>query len=340
MSFSLDKNVALQFMKNKKPTEEKIRVLYILKSEPGLNTKSATNADLNGISFYEDEREILLFPFSVYEISTFVYKENYYEIYLNYLGKYKELFNFKNQTDLYNSLFNSKFIKELELVGLSTPIWLAKKSLCKITVLGVDSKNLFMNYYRNIMGNKKKRCIMNIRVPKNNLDKFEMKYMNMSIGPMKKNNMISHMIMNIGNMNNMNNNSHMNMMEGPMNNMNMMIGPMNMNNNIGRMNPDDQNYIICSGFCCLIPLENKNKKIPVLITCIKKETLIAVKQISIQYDNGNQKFQMNLTDSSKIYSNDTYGITIIEMENNNEKFNQLIFMDIDEDIFNSKDFLM
>ena len=129
MSFSLDKNVALEFMQNKKPTEDQIRVLYILKSESGLNTKSATNADLNGISFYEDEREILLFPFSVYEISTFVYKENYYEIYLNYLGKYKELFNFKNQTDLYNSIFNSKFIKELELVGLSTPIWLAKKSL-------------------------------------------------------------------------------------------------------------------------------------------------------------------------------------------------------------------
>ena len=131
MSFSLDKNVALEFMQNKKPTEDQIRVLYILKSESGLNTKSATNADLNGISYYEDEREILLFPFSIYEISAFVYKykDNYYEIYLNYLGKYKELFNFKNQTDLYNSIFNSKFIKELELVGLSTPIWLAKKSL-------------------------------------------------------------------------------------------------------------------------------------------------------------------------------------------------------------------
>jgi V8-like Glu-specific endopeptidase len=129
----------------------------------------------------------------------------------------------------------------------------------------------------------------------------------------------------------------------------MNIGSMNKSNmdymnyknmQIGRMNPDDQNYIICSGFCCLIPLENKNKKIPVLITCIKKETLIAVKQISIQYDNGNQNFQMNINDYSKIYSNDAYGITIIEMENYNEKYNQLVFMDIDEDIFNSKDFLM
>jgi hypothetical protein len=99
------------------------------------------------------------------------------------------------------------------------------------------------------------------------------------------------------------------------------------------------NYLNGSGFCCLIPLENKKKKIPVLITCIKKETLLIGKQIFIQYDNGNQNFSMNLSLPTKIYSNDIYGITIIEMENYNES-NQLIFMDIDEDIFNSKDFIM
>ncbi len=132
MSFSLDKNVALDFMESKKPNEKTIRVLYILKSESGLNYKNATNADLTGISYFEGEREILLFPFSVYEINEVRKKENYYEIYLNYLGKYKELFKFKNETDLYNSIFKSKFITELELAGLSTPIWLSKKSLCRI----------------------------------------------------------------------------------------------------------------------------------------------------------------------------------------------------------------
>ena len=132
MSFSLEKSVALEFMNNKNPTEKTIRVLYILKSESGLNHKSATNADLNGISYFGEEREILLFPFSIYEISDVKNMGNYYEIYLNYLGKYKELFSFQNQTDLYNSIFQSKFVKELELVGLATPIWLAKKSLCKI----------------------------------------------------------------------------------------------------------------------------------------------------------------------------------------------------------------
>ena len=346
MSFSLDKNVALQFMQNKNPTEKKIRVLYILKAESGLNIKNATHADLSGISYYENEREILLFPFSVYEISDFFDKNNYYEIYLNYLGKYKELFHFKNQTDLYNSIFNSKFIRELELAGLSSPIWLAKKSLCKLKVSRVDLFNVILNFYSNIIGNINDNGCMNM----NNMNS----HMNMNIGPMNMNtinNMNSHMniMMDLMNMNTMNNmNSHMNMNIGPMNmntmnNMNSYMNMPFMNNqivHIGGNIPDDLNIIKSSGFCCLIPLVNKNKKIPVLITCIRKETLIAVKKLSIQYDNGYQEFLMYITDSSKIYSNDMYGITIIEMENYNENCNQLIFMDIDEDIFNTKDFIM
>ena len=135
MSFSIDKNVALHFMQNKNPTEKTVRALYILKAESGIDYKNVTNADLNGISYFEEEREILLFPFSIYEINDVIKKNNYYEIYLNYLGKYKELFHFESQTDLYNSIFlQSKFIKELELAGLSMPIWLAKKSLCKIVL--------------------------------------------------------------------------------------------------------------------------------------------------------------------------------------------------------------
>ena len=39
MSFSLDINVALGFMKKRIPTEKKVRVLYILKAEPGLDYK-------------------------------------------------------------------------------------------------------------------------------------------------------------------------------------------------------------------------------------------------------------------------------------------------------------
>ena len=238
MSFSLEKSVALEFMNNKNPTEKTIRVLYILKSESGLNYKSATNADLNGISYFGEEREILLFPFSVYEIGDVKNMGNYYEIYLNYLGKYKELFSFQNQTDLYNSIFQSKFVKELELVGLSTPIWLAKKSLCKIKMQG--------------------------------------KY-----------------------------------------------GP-----NYG------------SGFCCLIPF--KNMKMPVLIAnnhLLNEENLKIGNKIIIEYDD-NEEFIISISENSKIFADRVYDITIIEIKENNYLFNELIFMDIDEDIFNDKEFLI
>ena len=40
----------------------------------------------------------------------------------------------KNQTLLYKSIFKSKFVKELQLAGLSIPICLAKKCLCRIKI--------------------------------------------------------------------------------------------------------------------------------------------------------------------------------------------------------------
>ena len=241
MSFSLDKNVALDFMQNKNPTEKKVRALYILKAQPGIDHKNATNADLNDISYFENEREILLFPFSIYEINDVIKKNNYYEIYLNYLGKYKELFHFKNQTDLYNSIFQSKFIKELELAGLSMPIWLAKKSLCKIIL----NKN--------------------------------------SIGDIR-----------------------------------------------------------ASGFCCLIPLKNKKTKIPVLIAnnhLLNESNITIGNKIVLEYDEIN-KYVLIIDKSIKIYTSREYDITIIEMKNYNDISNKLIFMDIDEDIFKDKDFIV
>ena len=124
MSFSLDKKVAMDFMKKKKPTEKEVRVLYILKTEV-LNTfekplinKNATNADLRDISFFEEEREILLFPFSIYEINEIQEKDNYYIIYLNILGKYKKNFESKNNSDLIESINQSKYVKMLHSNGL------------------------------------------------------------------------------------------------------------------------------------------------------------------------------------------------------------------------------
>ena len=123
MSFSLDKKVAIDFMQKKNPTEKEVRVLYILTIEKELIESNTTNADLRNISFYENEREILLFPFSVYEINDEQKEDNYYIIFLNNLEKYRQKPNIqsylkKNQIHLIESINKSTYIKMLQNNGL------------------------------------------------------------------------------------------------------------------------------------------------------------------------------------------------------------------------------
>ena len=129
MSFSLDKDIALDFLKQKleklrkkkaeKGNVNEVGVFYILKSEVPdlkeriLNNKNATNADLKDISAYGYEREILLFPFSIFEVSEIKKEKNYYAIYLNILVKYKQYFYFQNQSDKIKSIYQSKYVKHL-----------------------------------------------------------------------------------------------------------------------------------------------------------------------------------------------------------------------------------
>ena len=77
MSFSLERNVALYFMGGRNPNEKNISALYILESRS-----------------IENEKEILLFPFSVYEIYNIVKKNNYYEIYSGCLAGVKNCLKF------------------------------------------------------------------------------------------------------------------------------------------------------------------------------------------------------------------------------------------------------
>ena len=240
MSFSLDKNIALNFMNKKDLTETTIRVLYILKAEPFLDRKNITNADLNGISYFNNEKEILLFPFSVYEICDIKKGDNYYKIYLSYLAKYKEFFKIDNQTLLYDYIFNSEFAKELKLAGLSIPIWLVNKSLCKIII-------------------------------------------------------------------------HSNSIS-----------------------------IYGSGFCCLIPIPNTMYRIPVLITAnhvLREEDIKIGNKIRIEFGDDVESFTLTIIKDTKIFTNQNFDITIIEIKKESEQFSKSIFIDIDEDVFNSEEYL-
>ena len=109
LSFSKDKEVA-EFFLNKQEVEKKIitpnklsKVLFILEKEENYDYSLKTYADLDKISFHPDEREVLFFPFSSFEIKDIkpkiVNNEQRYEIKLSYLGKYIKNFKLsKNQT--------------------------------------------------------------------------------------------------------------------------------------------------------------------------------------------------------------------------------------------------
>jgi len=87
-----------------------------------------------------------------------------------------------------------------------------------------------------------------------------------------------------------------------------------------------------SGFFSLIPFPNKAKLLPVLMTnnhVLPKEAIIKGKKININMKE--KKFSYLIDDSTKVYTNKKYDITIIEMSDNyGLDFNK--FLEIDDSI--------
>ena len=98
LSSSQDKNIALSFLKIPMPHEES--VLYIFEKGEDLDKENATNAEIQEFSAIKGEKEILFFPYSCFEIlkveENKLGEKKYFEIYLSYLGKYKNKIN-KNE---------------------------------------------------------------------------------------------------------------------------------------------------------------------------------------------------------------------------------------------------
>ena len=121
LSTSLEKNVAFQFI-NKKPFKEYVRVLYIITEGKQLDEESATNTDIQEFSYFQNEKEILLFPFSCFEIIEVKYENNniidYYQVNLNYLGKYKDKINISEaipETNFVKNILSSNMLEKLEM---------------------------------------------------------------------------------------------------------------------------------------------------------------------------------------------------------------------------------
>ena len=111
LSTSISKKIAENFLKdkiNKKSANEEI-VLYQIQSSK--DSRNFTNVDIQNFSVF-DEKEILFFPFSCFEINNVQILQNnnfgkYFNINLVYLGKYKK------EVKKTEKIPESKFVKEI-----------------------------------------------------------------------------------------------------------------------------------------------------------------------------------------------------------------------------------
>ena len=138
LSFSKDKKVAEQFLKDKNKIENISKVLFILEKDDNIGYNLSTHGDIEKISFFPNEKEVLFFPFSSFEIKNLkeinINNEKIYEIQLLYLGKYlKDIENDNNLIKNDILIPNTEFKKQIEEFGLI-------KIECNQTIKNIYSK--------------------------------------------------------------------------------------------------------------------------------------------------------------------------------------------------------
>ena len=154
LSFTKDKRVADYFLSYGKKDKNLSNVLFILEKDDNLEYNLSTHADIENISFRPEEREVLFFPFSSFEIKdikeTTIGNEKRYEINLLYLGKYlKDIENDENIIINEKEIPDSEFKKQLIEVGLIKTEKIQK----------TNSKILYNSYkeYKKDINNRRKK---------------------------------------------------------------------------------------------------------------------------------------------------------------------------------------
>lgn len=129
LSFSMNFEVAKKFVKN--------TILIIEEFCEGTNYNSYGCAAVKKFSFFKGEEEILIFPFSCFEVKQIkkVENKNYYIIYLSYLGKYKNLF-FKKPEELVEDIPENSFLVQ---------------NLFNIDIIDEKYKNIFFKKFKKII---------------------------------------------------------------------------------------------------------------------------------------------------------------------------------------------
>ena len=121
LSTSLDKKIAINFIhKNDNLKDNERKVLYIIQKKDELDEEFITNIDVQEYSKF-NEKEILFLPYSCFEIVDIKEIEEYYEINLSYIGKYK------NKIDFSQPISENKFVKNILSGNILDKIEMAKK---------------------------------------------------------------------------------------------------------------------------------------------------------------------------------------------------------------------
>ena len=92
LSFTKDIKIAKKFSSKKNDNPDLLNVFFILEKEENLNYNLSTHGDIEKISYFPSEKEVLFFPFSTFEVIDVDDKKEPIEIKLVYLGqKYVDL---------------------------------------------------------------------------------------------------------------------------------------------------------------------------------------------------------------------------------------------------------
>ena len=123
LSFSKERSIAEGFLNSGNIDNNLSKVLYIVEKDINIDYSLSTHTDIEDISYFNTEKEVLFLPFSPFEIKEIKEVENneekVYEIRLLYLGKYlKAIEKDINIIGKENKIPDSEFKKQILELGL------------------------------------------------------------------------------------------------------------------------------------------------------------------------------------------------------------------------------
>ena len=221
LSFTKDKNIANGFLNLKNNNNNLSKVLYIIEKDDKIDYSLSTHSDIEDISFYGYEKEVLFFPFSSFEIKDIkesIYNnEKIYEIKLLYLGKY-----LKEVEDLDINIPDSKFKTEIKRLIPENKMTNAKEIIDNFKeqkriiyneidinsneiniIYNINNENAIKIFGKNFVGNNINKCKIVFNDKEYNL----MEYFN--IDNNIASNQLNKLKIKLRNINNITNMSHM-----------------------------------------------------------------------------------------------------------------------------------